>query len=217
MVADIEARADETEKSARDAWAAFLAAANVPLVDEPGQPGVSASFQTAIGRLSDRLASHGRATDLIVAGRSSGLEALEAALLESGKPVLIAPKSGVEALDGPVVVAWKDTRESAKAVAAALPFIRSARRVIVVTVGDQTDPSLGRVARQLRWHNVVETRVLQARHGDPIATIIDAARQEGAGLLVMGAHGHTRMREAVFGGLTRAMLADAPLPVLMAH
>jgi nucleotide-binding universal stress UspA family protein len=70
----------------------------------------------------------------------------------------------------------------------------------------------------LRWHNSNIT--IQSLSGDdrtPAAVLLDAAAKANCGLLVMGGYGHTRLREAVFGGFTRAVLAEAPLPVLMAH
>ena len=122
-----------------------------------------------------------------------------------------------------IAIAWKNTRESAGAVAAALPFIRRAKRVIVFSVeeaeeSDAVDKSHLRLVRALRWHNPnTGSQVLRHESRPPVRVLLDALAREHCDMLVMGAYGHTRLREAVFGGFTRAVLDEAPLPVLMAH
>ena len=106
-----------------------------------------------------------------------------------------------------------------KAVAAALPFIRKASGVVILTVpeSDDPDPSVARLARALRRHNSVEVRSLPRGSAEPVEVLLKAAEDAKATLLVMGGYGHTRLREAVFGGFTRAVMENAPMPVLMAH
>jgi nucleotide-binding universal stress UspA family protein len=145
---------------------------------------------------------------------------MEAALMDTGKPVLIAPRASGAPLNGVVGIAWKDTRESAGAVRAAMPFLQAASQVVVFIVpeNDNDDKSHLRLVRMLRWHNPNVT--IQSLHDDeqtPVALLLDAAAKMNCGLLVMGGYGHTRLREAVFGGFTRAVLQAAPMPVLMAH
>lgn len=227
MAATLEAQADEREQASSRAWAAFREANGVTIAEAPGTSGVTGEWQREIGDPADVLASFGRSADLIVVGKARddgvvGLDMLEAALMDSGRPLLIAPDTVPARLDGPLVVAWKDTREAAKAVAAALPFIARASSVIVLTVREDTeseaDPSVGRLVKALRWHNPkVEQKTLPSGAGAPVVTLLAAARDAGATLLVMGGYGHTRLREAVFGGFTRAILETTPLPVLMAH
>ena len=149
---------------------------------------------------------------------------MEAALMDTGKPVLIAPRAAgasVAPIGGVVGIAWKDTREAAGAVRAAMPFLRSAAEVIVFIVpesGDDTDKSHLRLVKMLRWHNPnVSIQALSDADQTPVALLLDAAAKANCGLLVMGGYGHTRLREAVFGGFTREVLHAAPLPVLMAH
>ena len=149
---------------------------------------------------------------------------MEAALMDTGKPVLVAARGvSVEAppLGGVVGIAWKDTREAGGAVLAAMPFLRAASQIIVFIVpegSDDGDKSHLRLMKMLRWHNAnVSIQSLSAGDSAPVAVLLDAAVKAGCGLLVMGGYGHTRLREAVFGGFTRAVLESAPLPVLMAH
>ena len=141
--------------------------------------------------------------------------------MDTGKPVLIAPRTPSAAMNGVVGIAWKDTREAAGAVRAALPFLRAAERVIVFVVpesAEDSDKSHLRLVRMLRWHNAnVTIEVLNGGDQAPVVTLLGAVSKAGCGLLVMGGYGHSRLREAVFGGFTRAVLEAAPLPVLMAH
>ena len=226
MIADLEAQSETREKAAMQAWTAFRTANNVTLADSPGTPGITGEWRAEVGNEADWLAEHGRTSDLVIAGRGReggvvAMDVLEAALMDSGKPLIVAPDNAPATLDGPVVVAWKNTRESAKAVAAALPFIRKASKVVILTVPESSDsepdPSPVRLAAALRWHNSVEVKTLPSGGGEPVEILIKAARDAKATLLVMGGYGHTRLREAVFGGFTRAVLENAPIPVLMAH
>jgi nucleotide-binding universal stress UspA family protein len=127
----------------------------------------------------------------------------------------------VAGFTGVVGIAWKDTREAGGAVAAAMPFLRDARQVIVFIVpesADDGDKSHLRLVRMLRWNNAnVTIHALSEADGAPVTVLLDAAAKANCGLLVMGGYGHTRLREAVFGGFTRAVLEAAPLPVLMSH
>jgi nucleotide-binding universal stress UspA family protein len=105
-------------------------------------------------------------------------------------------------------------------VRAALPFIHAAGHVtvFVVTEDEEGDKSHLRLTRMLRWHNPnVTIQALREHSRSPVDVLLDAATQANCGLLVMGGYGHTRLREAVFGGFTRAVLQSAALPVLMAH
>lgn len=225
-MADMEQEADAHEHAAIDAWHAFCRQEGVTAGEAPSAEGVSAEWLNEVGSLAAWLAEHGRAADLVVVGRGRdngviGLDVMESALMETGRPVLIAPETTPEPLDDLVAIAWKDTPEAASAVAAARPFLRKARRVVVFTVeepADQPDHSPRRLIRCLRWQNPnISLECLQRRDRQPVEVLVDAAVRAGASLLVMGGYGHTRLREAMFGGFTRAMLEQAPIPVLMAH
>ncbi len=228
MISQMEAESDSREKSAVAAWTAFCGQNGINQVDHPGVAGVTSEWVSETGTAADYLAAHGRTAGLIVAGRGEpewgpDYALMEAALMDTGAPVLIAPRTdkAVPApIDGIVGIAWKDTPESAAAVQAALPFVQKSSHVIVFTVveDDDGDKSHLRLAKMLRWHNSnVTIQALRDHAPEPVDLLRDAAVKAGCGLLVMGAYGHTRLREAVFGGFTRAMLEDAPLPLLMAH
>jgi nucleotide-binding universal stress UspA family protein len=228
MISRMEADADTREKAASDAWHAFCAQNDIAAADTPADKGMTGEWASEIGTEADWLAEYGRASDLIVVGRGEeewgpDYVLMEAALMDTGKPVVIAPKASavpLMPLNGVVGIAWKDTREAAGAVRAALPFIRAAGHVtvFVVTEDDEGDKSHLRLVRMLRWHNAnVTIQALREHSRPPVDVLLDAAMQANCGLLVMGGYGHTRLREAVFGGFTRAVLRSATLPVLMAH
>jgi nucleotide-binding universal stress UspA family protein len=222
MTADADAR----EKAASDNWHTFCSQNNIATADTPTEKGVTSEWVIETGVEADWLAEYGRAADLIVVGRGEekwgpDYVLMEAALMDTGKPVLIAPRAAEASINGVVGIAWKDTREAAGAVLAAMPFLRSSGQVIVFIVpesGGDSDKSHLRLVRMLRWHNPNIT-IQSLTDGDraPVGLLLDAAAKANCGLLVMGGYGHTRLREAVFGGFTRAVLEGAPLPVLMAH
>ncbi len=224
-IAVLEEDADTREQAAVKSWQAFCARESIVQTDSPGPKGITAEWLSEIGNLPAWLAEHGRAADLIVSGRGrtdtgAALDVIESALLETGRPVLIAPETTPGPLNDVVAIAWKDTAEAASAVAAATPLILTARRVVIFTVEEaaEEDRSPRRLLRSLRWHNPNTSLECLKRNGETPATVLlEAATKAHASLLVMGGYGHTRLREAVFGGFTRAVLEQAPLPVLIAH
>lgn len=236
-IGDLEADADKLEASTRSAAEAFCASNKILMTDMPpdgigAKSGITAEWRVEIGRLADCVSAYARVTDLVVAGRSPSLAGagegmLEAALMNSGRPVLITAEISPEvlkapdALNGIVAIAWKDTPEAARAVSAAIPFITTATRVLIVSVQEhagEPDGSCDRLRGLLRWHNPNVSIVnLQAQGEEPAEILLAEVMQSGIGLLVVGGYGHSRLREAVFGGFTRHLLREAAIPVLMAH
>jgi nucleotide-binding universal stress UspA family protein len=176
------------------------------------------------------IARAARAADLIIAGghslsetdRYRNCDAAEAVLL-SGRPVLVAPPKG-GALDGSaVVVAWKDTRESRRALADALPFLSRAKTVLVTEVctkHDAADADLRTkaVVAGLKRHDVkAHARVAVAPSERVAAELHLAAEAIGADLIVAGGYGRSRLGEWVFGGVTRDLLHAPERFVLLSH
>jgi nucleotide-binding universal stress UspA family protein len=201
------------------------ARADVPVRDAPPDRDAAASAQWHVETGDDArsVAAFGMFADLILAARAEENDVtnrmvLEAALLETGRPLLIPSENATQPLiGGTVAIAWKATAQAAHAVAAAMPFLRRARDIVVMTVdeGDRGD-SADRLIRHLAWHGL---RAWHEHHraGRDAAETLLAAAARNAGLLVMGGYGHSRLREWVFGGFTRQVLEEAPLPVLLAH
>ncbi len=150
---------------------------------------------------------------------------VESVLVHSGKPALVVPYIGVNQLPGrTILVAWKDTRESARALTAALPFLQSAERVHVATwhAESEQDPRepapMVQLERYLTQHGVSAVFHRHLRGGRRVGEhILSLAADTGADLVVMGAYGHSRAREWVLGGVTRTMLETMTVPLLVSH
>ncbi len=167
-------------------------------------------------------------TDLVIAGgpRRGGLPgdwSAEALLLATGVPLLLLPELWSGAAAEHVVVAWNASREARRAISDALPFLTGAQSVTVLVVDPQKNPRHGEepgadVARYLVRHGakVVVEQVQSA--GEPIARVILAyAERHDSDLIVVGAYSHPRTAEMIFGGVTRSLLRDAAVPLLIAH
>jgi nucleotide-binding universal stress UspA family protein len=186
----------------------------------------SAKWFRESGSESYWLVEYARTADLLVIGRSDDdqrvpSDLLEAALINSGRPLLIPPSSAMSALPDTVVIAWKSTPEAARAVSAAMPFLPLAKQIVIMTVAeDETtieEEGAARLMANLRWDGFAAS-VRRLEPGAPGAaeTLLMAAREQGA-LLVMGGYGHSRLREWIFGGFTQRILHGAEVPVLITH
>ena len=145
---------------------------------------------------------------------------LPSVLVQSGRPALVLPYAGpVGPVGRNVLVAWKETREAARAVTAALPWLRTASRVHVVAYGEDAEGSLQRLQDYLRAQGVVNATLHAGGNKDDDAgnRLLSFAADLSADLLVMGCYGHSRAREWVMGGATLSILQWMTLPVLMSH
>lgn len=189
--------------------------------------GLSASWRQATGPLAETVAEEARLADLVVIAQASdGTNAMgpviEAALFGSGRPLLLAPLPEPSSLGTAVAVAWDGGSAAARAVAMALPFLHRAEKVVILSSGS-ADP--GRVAdperlgRYLALHGVATIQHRLAVSGQAVSrALLDNARDLGCDLMVMGAYGHSRVRERVWGGVTLDMLREpSGLSILMAH
>ncbi len=203
--------------------------------DERIKPGALAAWaqvlESPVMGVFARQALH---ADLLVLGQHNPSSALdenvpadfvEGVLALSGKPALVLPYIGApKTLGGVVAVAWKPTRESARAVAGAMPLLQGATQVHVISWGEDSgaDPSVEGARLDLNtwlkaqgvtplWHR-------QSKEPEAIGDLLlSLAFDLGADLLVMGCYGHSRAREWVLGGVSRTVLRSMTLPVLMAH
>lgn len=181
------------------------------------------------GAVGNDLASVVRTSDLFIGTRpygapTGGQYVEEGVLFGSGRPCIFVPPRARPPRDyGTVLVAWKDVREAARAVAEALPFLKQAQQVVVALVEEQGASEQYRledgadIGRYLSRHGVsAEIRNVGgwSSAGD---ALVNEATQSAASLIVMGGYGHSRFRELVLGGATRLVLENATVPVLMAH
>jgi nucleotide-binding universal stress UspA family protein len=136
-------------------------------------------------------------------------------IMASGVPVLMLPPPAATELGGTILVGWNGSREATRAVHEALPFLVGAQRVVVCAVGEVAMSSLDAAAGMLRRHGVrAEPEAIGGPDGAAGEVLLRSALAHHADLLVIGSYGHTRLREFLFGGVTRHMLHEAPLPVL---
>jgi nucleotide-binding universal stress UspA family protein len=227
LVERLDEEAELRERRARDLFDRFCAREGLAVVDTPpGPTAPSAQWVRQIGLEPYWVAEHGRAADLMVIGRpidGEGVapETIEAAVLDSGRPVLIPAAAPLTALPETIVIAWKAAREAAHAVTAALPFLDLAKEILILTVAEEENLSSEeghQLMTSLRWRGLrVSANRLQPDERSPADRLLAAAAERQA-LLVMGGYGHSRMREWIFGGFTRHVLQTAAaVPVLMAH
>lgn len=196
-------------------------------------PGTVASWaQTSEVPVIGAFAQQARFADLLVLGQRDRTDEAgaavppdfpEAVLVASGRPAIVIPSIGwTGAIGETVAIAWKDTPESARALAAAMPFLERASRVHVLTWGEPGEPAVG--GKQLDLDGYLRVHGIEAsfhRGGpEPEAIgelLLSRAFDLSADLLVMGCYGHGRAREWVLGGASRTILQAMTLPVLMAH
>lgn len=184
-----------------------------------------------IGAIATVVGLRARFADLVVMGRPYGkgrgqeLEAVvEAALFEGQVPVLIVPDgySGAAAA-ARVVVAWNQSNEAMSAVRKALPALKAAQLVDITVIDppthgpERSDPG-GQLSQMLARHSVHAEVSVLAKTMPRVSDVLNRhVRDTNADMIVMGAYGHSRFREAILGGATRNMLELAEVPVLMAH
>ncbi|WP_339160531.1 universal stress protein [Methylobacterium bullatum] len=199
---------------------------------------VRAVFERSVGEArvdwrSDMVASvpflveQARGADLVIVGRR-GIDDGDPGdmgvlpgpvLMEAGRPVLVVPPRIEQIQAARIVIAWKDTPEARRAISGALPFIKRADQVYVVTAGDDARfEGAEDVATHLARHGAHVTTHLLARPDLAAADeILRFAARHDADLVVMGAYGHSRLREWLFGGATREILRTTPVCCLMSH
>ncbi len=210
-----------TGPAAIDAEPAFIALC--------GEQGRGCDWIAEDGPAVERLAFHSRYADLVVVGRSrdsADAGALPVAdlgrlALATAAPVLVVPtETPAPFRPHRVLVAWNGRREAVRALREALPLLRRAEEVVVLTVrppGFDDDPD-HRIIEHLARHRIkADARINFASEFEAPGAILAQARALGAGLVVMGAYGHSRAFESVLGGATRHLLEHADRPVLMAH
>ena len=175
----------------------------------------------------DFVGSHGRLFDVIVLGRpghtpkGSRMGTLEAALFESGRPVLVAPPSPRPQIGTNPLVAWNCSTEQARTIAFAMPILRRASRVVVLTVEGGAavpGPTGQQLCHYLQLSGVPAKPLTVGLNGRLTGeAVLEHANALGCDLLIKGAYTQSRLRQFIFGGTTRYILSNATLPVFMAH
>jgi nucleotide-binding universal stress UspA family protein len=220
---------DRAEAEARETEAAVTAALAAQA------PGLRTSVEAAVtqmGALGDIVAQRARFADLVVLprpyGDSKGVETeavVETALFEGKVPVLVLPEKGFDSTFKPrrIIIAWNQSAEAMSATRLALPLLKAADMVDITVIDpalhgpDRSDPG-GLLCQMLVRHGVKAEVSVLARSLPRVSDVLARhIRDQNADLLVMGAYGHSRLREAILGGATRNMLEKAEIPVFMAR
>lgn len=196
-----------------------------------GKHDISTEFRVIwSGRADEEALLNSLHCDLVILGhpKPHGLPdswTAERLLIASGVPIIIIPDSWTaDSIGGKVLVAWNASREARRAIADAMPILRTAESVTVLVVdSDKTPEKFGEVpgsdiATYLSRHGVCVEVEKVTSGGKPIADVISAqAAEYGADLIVIGAYSHARSAEILFGGVTRALLKHMPMPVLVSR
>lgn len=220
-------RADHTSRQLRKSFDDAVAKARVEVAESAGaKDKATAHFAEATGRVDYLLQTWGRLNDLIVVKRPrsntdvTARSIAEASLMETGRPVFLAPSTVRNNLATSIAIAWNGSVEASTAVAAALPFLTRAKRVTAISVleGNGEDYNLDGLVRYLRWHGVrAKANAVKTSSDDTGKAVTAAASRAKADLLVMGAYTHSRVREMILGGVTSHVLTASRVPVLLAH
>jgi nucleotide-binding universal stress UspA family protein len=200
-------------------------------ISAAAKAGVSADFSAYRSTDLQAVIAHARASDLTIVGQRNlgdsetdlGNNFPVSFVLKLGRPVLFIP-TGSQASPkfNTIIVAWDGGREATRAMADAMPFLKLAERVKILSISERTDddhdlPDID-IAAYLAKHDVkVEIERNENVHIAPAEWLLSKAANCGADLLVMGAYGHNRLTELILGGVTRSVMRQMTLPVLMSH
>jgi hypothetical protein len=221
------AKGKTTKKSSAAASALFSEVANrhdYPIIKRPKATS-GAVWIEKVGSPSKVLSNLGPVSDLVIVSRPATKDGklarlfLDAALLNTSRPVLVLPQSRTSAIGKRISIAWNQSAEAAQSVSAAMPMLRHAEQVNIITCGPESGvgPKSAQLANYLRFWGVKAERVKAPKAKNDAKALMAAYQETNSDLMVMGAYSHSRLRETMFGGVTEYMLNRANIPVLMLH
>jgi nucleotide-binding universal stress UspA family protein len=215
---------DDVTLRAKESFEDFMAAHGIARFG--GGEGPSYAWQEDPPRGEAYLGSRARIFDITVVGRpgvrnaNPRMSTLETVLFESGRPILMAPPTPPQSLGEVITIAWNRSSETARAVALAMPLLKRAQRVVVLGVKGTPVPGPGPedLARMLVLHGIpAEARMWPGDVTNAGQGFLAGAAEIGSDLLIKGAFTQSRLRQMIFGGPTAHVLAEATIPVLLAH
>jgi nucleotide-binding universal stress UspA family protein len=183
---------------------------------------VSADWLVETGSQTELVAQFGRLADLIIVARPARVSppprTIEAALRETGRPVLMLPPGPFDSIGERIAIGWNGSKEAAQAVAAALPVLREAGAVTVLTTEKRQKrrPNGDDLLTYLSCHGITAAMRIMDTRSVPEALLANA-RELDADLLVLGGYSRHRLREVIMGGVTRHLLAQSDIPIMMVH
>ncbi len=226
-------RAEDIVAGLREAALADAQRVEAAFRDRLRRDGLQGEWRQVEGRTGETVALQGRYADIVVFGQAEPRAAVAgrvaelpaSALMTCGRPLLLVPYAGEFPVVGQnVLVGWNASAEAARALNDALPILQCARKVTVLSInprrgiGGDGDVPAADIALHLARHGITaeaaHTVATDIAEGD---ALLSYAADIGADLLVTGMYGRSRLREMVFGGVTRSLLTEMTIPVLMAH
>ena len=232
MISTAEQQTAEWAQKTRQMYEEVRVARDIPIAGEPpltDQP--TSSWIEDVGREEEVVAHRGRLFDLVVLGRldpkrdEPSVLSINAALKETGRPLLVAPPETPKAIGRHIAIAWNGSPEAIRAVIAAMPFLLRADKITVLTTAsesrdDQREEEISgdEFANYLSWHRLkVDIRAFDSTASAAGEILLTQAGECNADMLVMGAYTHGRLHNLIYGGITRHVLQNTPIPVLMRH
>ena len=225
MMSATEKESSDRAHAVRSMFERFVSSQNIAVAEARfGLDHATASFAAVTGREEDIVAQQARLADLTVvphpdAGEDvSSSDALHAVLFDSGRPVLVAPQVTPTSIGTRVCLAWNGTAESASSVLAAMPWMQHAEGVRILSAEgyQRRGPGAPDLASYLALHGVNADIVMFRSVGGSVGGgLLAACKEFGCDLLSMGAYSHSRLRQLILGGVTRHVLENATLPVMM--
>jgi nucleotide-binding universal stress UspA family protein len=224
--------ADEEERKVKSQFDEYCTKNRLSVIDAPPGPPdrVTVSWRERTGKQAAIVGLYGRLADLTAVSqpdhqRNLGLNTLEAALLETGRLVLMCPP--ISPKDKPpkdigahVALGWNGSSEVSRAITAALPILKTAETVTLFCASEGATGPLRPEDGQayLASHDIAcDIRTMTARPTETGQTLLANAKDAGADVLLMGAYGQSRRRELVLGGVTQYIIDHADLPILLMH
>lgn len=227
MINMAESEAKQNAERAKASFQKCLDDLGLEIQETPGaydKP--TCSWHRDMGREDDLIGKWGRLADLIFVpkpvddNKIYSTLALNAALFDTGRPMLLTPAQPVDKIGEHIAVAWNGSGEGARAVAAAMPFLQQAKSVTVITADTSaTDRPVGEeLVTYLGWHGIAAKSVFFSPAGHSIGeALLKETEKQNCDMLVMGGYSHSRVRELILGGVTRDVIEQTTLPVLMGH
>jgi nucleotide-binding universal stress UspA family protein len=221
-----EKEGGERAESARAMFDGFCGAHGVTVTDTPTPDGPTASWREETGREDEIVAVRGRLFDIVVVGRAlrdSPLPSpitLEAALLDTGRSIFVAPPTLPEVTGKYIAVAWETSPEAARTIGQSISLMGQAEKVTLLYGEPAAPPHIPpeEGVTRLAWSGVkAEIKRFNAKEEEIGAAYLKHAGEVGADMLVKGAYSQSRLRQMILGGRTRHILAHTTIPVFLAH
>jgi len=223
---DVSSEESADEALARTRFKDWRAAHDLSSSHEGGTAGTPyAIWRRSQKPIENEIASSGRLSDVIVLNRPNAHETMkqkgfDAAVFGTGRPTLFVSDETPDNMLRHIVIAWNGSVEATRAVAAAMPLLERAERVSIFTVRGHSDPPSGGLdlSELLRCHDI-QAHKLHVSPDEPSdgEALLKTAAYSGASMLVMGAYGHSRVREMLLDGVTLHVVRHGTMPVLMIH